>query len=74
MIDYSKHKKGDTISAHCCNDCIINQGLIPKYPADSGVKSVYCVKCGHSNIGSTCLLTIGDWLRLQIKQLAATQK
>ena len=35
-----------------CKWCAIDHGFPVKRPADSGVKSWKCAKCGHYNIGS----------------------
>ena len=52
------------MKAHICNDCQYRQHKRYKQPADSGSKSVYCIACGHHNIGSTLEYTVGDWLRI----------
>ena len=65
-IDYSKHKLGDILSMHVCNDCQYRQTKSIKSPADSGVESWYCEVCGHYNIGSTRKVQIGNWLQLNI--------
>lgn len=67
MIDFSKHKKGDIVHGHCCDNCIPRQGIIPKYPPDSDSKSWYCEICQHFAIGSTMAFLIGDWLLLRIQ-------
>ena len=38
-IDYSKHKLGDILSMHVCNDCQYRQTKSIKSPADSGAES-----------------------------------
>ena len=65
-IDYSKHKLGDILSMHVCNDCQYRQTKSIKSPADSGVESWYCEVCGHFNIGSKCRVQIGNWLSLNV--------
>lgn len=70
-IDFSKHKKGDTINIHCCDDCVRRQGLTPKRPSDSGASSWMCGVCGHLNIGSSMDCVIGDWLSLNIMPIKA---
>ena len=59
-------KKGDIIRVHCCDNCVLGQGIQPKTPADSGVASRLCEVCGHLNIGSTMDCLVGDWLRLRV--------
>jgi hypothetical protein len=65
-IDFSKHKKGSIVNVHCCNTCVIRQGLTPKFPADSESSSQECQVCGHLNIGSLMDCVIGDRLSLRI--------
>lgn len=67
MIDFCKHKKGDTVYVHCCDTCAHDQGVIPKSPPDSGVTSLLCDVCGHNGIGSTRKCIIGDYLVLRIQ-------
>ena len=64
-VDFCKHKKGDVVRVHCCDDCARRSGVQPKSPQDSGVESWLCEVCGHFGIGSATDCTIGDWLRLQ---------
>ena len=64
-VDFCKHKKGDVVRVHCCDDCARGSGVQPKSPPDSGVESWLCAVCGHFGIGSATDCTIGDWLRLQ---------
>lgn len=66
MIDFSQHKKGDVVRVHCCDRCARRQGVTPKVPADSGVRSWPCEVCGHYGIGSTMRCRIGDWLVLEV--------
>lgn len=54
--------KGTIKIYHVCNDCIRKACISTKYPADSGVKSLYCECCGHFGIGSRMYCEIGDWL------------
>ena len=65
MVDFSKHKRGDVVAAHCCDSCAIKTGVKPKRPADSGKASWLCDVCGHHGIGSLTDCEIGDWLRLR---------
>lgn len=65
MIDFSKYKKGDVVTVHCCDSCTRKSGLTPKIPPDSGKESWFCEVCGHYNIGSQTDCEIGDWLRLR---------
>lgn len=45
-----------------------NCGHQPKRPADSGVSSWLCDRCGHHNIGSYMLCKMGNWLTLIPKE------
>ena len=64
-VEFYKHKKGDTVRVHCCDSCVRNAGVQPKYPPDSGKESWLCEVCGHFGIGSATDCTIGDWLTLK---------
>lgn len=64
-IDFSKHKKGDVVRVHCCDDCARTSGAQPKFPPDSKGASWMCEVCGHFGIGSATDCKIGDWLSLQ---------
>ena len=64
-VDFYKHKKGDIVRAHCCNECARSAGVPPKYPPDSGKESWLCEVCGHHGIGSAIDCVIGDWLILR---------
>ena len=64
-VDFCKHKKGDIVRVHCCDDCARRADVRPKSPPDSGVESWLCEVCGHFGIGSATDCTVGDWLRLQ---------
>lgn len=68
MVDFTKHKKGDVVTVHCCDSCARAAGLTPKTPADSGKASWFCEVCGHHGIGSLTDCEIGDWLRLRPMQ------
>ena len=35
MVDFSKHKHGDVVVVHCCDECARKAGVNPKRPADS---------------------------------------
>ena len=65
MVDFSKHKHGDVVVVHCCDECARKAGVNPKRPADSGKASWLCDVCGHHGIGSLTDCEIGDWLRLR---------
>lgn len=65
MVDFSKHKHGDVVVVHCCDECARKAGVNPKRPADSGKASWLCDICGHHGIGSLTDCEIGDWLRLR---------
>ncbi len=65
MVDFSKHKHGDVVVVHCCDECARKAGVNPKRPADSGKASWLCDVCGHRGIGSLTDCEIGDWLRLR---------
>lgn len=65
MIDFSKHKHGDVVVVHCCDECARKAGVNPRRPADSGKASWLCDVCGHHGIGSLTSCEIGDWLRLR---------
>ena len=65
MVDFSKHKHGDVVVVHCCDECARKAGVKPKRPADSGKASWLCDVCGHHGIGSLTDCEIGDWLRLR---------
>jgi len=65
MVDFSKHKHGDVVVVHCCDECARNAGVNPKRPADSGKASWLCDVCGHHGIGSLTDCEIGAWLRLR---------
>ncbi len=65
MVDFSKHKHGDVVVVHCCDECARKAGVNPKRPADSGKASWLCDVCGHHGIGSLMDCEIGDWLRLR---------
>jgi len=65
MVDFSKHKHGDVVVVHCCDECARKAGVNPKRPADSGKASWFCDVCGHHGIGSLMDCEIGDWLRLR---------
>lgn len=65
MVDFSKHKHGDVVVVHCCDECARKAGVNPKRPADSGKASWLCDVCGHHGIGSLTGCEIGDWLRLR---------
>lgn len=64
-VDFHKHKKGDVVRVHCCDNCARIAGIQPRYPPDSGSKSWLCEVCGHYGIGSATDCTIGDWLILK---------
>ena len=66
MIDYSKHKLGDILQIHVCDDCQYRQTRVIQHPSESGSKSLWCEVCGHYNIGSTRRVQIGNWLSLNI--------
>ena len=66
MLDFSKHKKGDVVNDHCCDSCAYKQGVVPNFPAESGVESWPCQVCGHYGIGSSMPLLIGDWLSVRV--------
>lgn len=68
-IDYSKHKLGDILSIHVCNDCQYRQTNAMMLPAESGNASLWCNVCDHYNIGSTRLVQIGDWCSLRVLPL-----
>lgn len=65
MVDFSKHKHGDVVVVHCCDECARKAGVNPKRPADSGKASWLCDVCGHYGIGSLTDCEIGDWLGLR---------
>lgn len=52
-------------AVHCCDDCTRRAGLVPKYPADSGVSSWLCRVCGHYGIGSRMDCERGEWGHLR---------
>jgi ribosomal protein L37AE/L43A len=60
MVDFSKHKHGDVVVVHCCDECARKAGVKPKRPADSGKASWLCDVCGHHRIGSLTDCEIGD--------------
>ncbi len=74
MVDFSKHKHGDVVVVHCCDECARKAGVNPKRPADSGKASWLCDVCGHHGIGSLTDCEIGDWLRLRPLQPNAYSK
>ena len=74
MVDFSKHKHGDVVVVHCCDECARKAGVNPKRPADSGKASWLCDVCGHHGIGSLTDCEIGDWLRLRPLQPNQTAK
>lgn len=59
---------GGLIKRFVCDVCAHNCGHQPKIPADSGVRSWLCDRCGHHNIGSYMLCYVGDWLTLVPKE------
>lgn len=60
--------KGNLLRRFICDGCARHCGLQPKRPADSGVSSWLCDRCGHFNIGSYMLCEVGDWLTLIPKE------
>ena len=68
MIDFSKYKKGMTLTVHVCNECARKAKITTKEPADSGKQSWFCEVCQHHNIGSNMLCVIGSWLRVLPKE------
>ena len=74
MVDFSKHKHGDVVVVHCCDECARKAGVNTKRPADSGKASWLCDVCGHHGIGSLTDCEIGDWLQLQPLQPNAGDK
>lgn len=60
------HNVVETVNVFVCNDCHYRAGKIPKFPADSGNKSLFCEKCGHFNIGSYTECIVREWLTLEI--------
>lgn len=52
------------MKGHICNDCQYRHHGRYKQPADSGSQSVFCLACGHYNIGSTLEYTVGHWDRI----------
>lgn len=51
-----------------CDSCAYATKHQPKRPADSGVKSWLCDRCGHFNIGSYMMCEEGPWLTLIPKE------
>ena len=69
VVDYSKHRHGDVVAVHCCDECARKAGVNPRRPADSGNASWLCDVCGHHGIGSLTDCEIVDWLRLRLRPL-----
>jgi ribosomal protein L37AE/L43A len=63
MVDFSKHKHGDVVVVHCCDECARKAGVNSKRPADSGKASWLCDVCGHHGIGSLTDCEIGYMTR-----------
>lgn len=74
VVDFYKHKKGDIVRVHCCNECARAAGVQPKYPPDSGCESWLCEVCKHRGIGSVTDCVIGDWLTLRPTPVSVPNK